>query len=230
MKRILVCIVSALGGAAALAVAQPPRAGGPGGLIKPEMSDTIQANIYADNWFAMYINGKLVAVDPIDFLPHNVVTVNLLPSYPMTIAIIAKDNADPKTGCEYGDHVGDGGFVLKFSDGTVSSATWKARRIFSGPLGNDRLHTVVRYEPMPTGWNLPTFDDSKWDTATEFSVERVNPKKPYYDCDFSGARFIWTGDLDRDNTILLRTRIDKPGWKARWNTHPDLDTSETTIR
>ena len=46
------------------------------GVIKPEMADTITATVYADNWFAMYINGKLVAVDPIDFLPHNVVKVD----------------------------------------------------------------------------------------------------------------------------------------------------------
>lgn len=220
---------AALGSATALVVAQPPR-GGQSGPIKPEMSDTIQANIYADNWFAMYVNGKLVAVDPIDFLPHNVVNVNLLPEYPMTIAIIAKDNADPKTGYEYGDHVGDGGFVLKFSDGTVTNATWRAKKIFTGPLGADRVHPTVRYEPLPTGWYLPTFDDSKWDKATEFSLERVNPKKPYYDYNFEGARFIWTDDLDLDNTVLFRTRIDKPGWKARWNTKPDLDTSGVTVR
>ena len=37
----------------------------------------------------------------------------------MTIAIIAKDNADPKTGLEYGNHIGDAGFILKFADGTL---------------------------------------------------------------------------------------------------------------
>src|SRR6185369_14231196 len=75
---------------------RPPR-----GQVKPNMNDVIKACVYADNWFAMYINGKLVAVDPIDFIPHNEVNVDVLPEYPMTIAIIAKDNADPKTGMEY---------------------------------------------------------------------------------------------------------------------------------
>ena len=65
-------------------------------IRKPSMSDTIRANVYADNWFEMYINGELVAVDSIKFIPHNVVSVDLLPSYPMTIAVMAKDNADPK--------------------------------------------------------------------------------------------------------------------------------------
>ncbi len=86
--------------------------GGQPGVVKPQMADTIKANIYADNWFVMYINGKLVAVDPIDFLPHNVVSVDILPEYPMTIAVLAKDNADPKTGMEYGNSIGDGGFSL----------------------------------------------------------------------------------------------------------------------
>ena len=73
-------------------------------LVKPVMADAIRANVYADNWFVLYINGKLTAVDSIDFIPHNVVSVDILPEYPMTIAVLAKDNADPKTGLEYGDH------------------------------------------------------------------------------------------------------------------------------
>ena len=27
------------------------------GIRKPSMDDTIKANVYADNWFQMYING-----------------------------------------------------------------------------------------------------------------------------------------------------------------------------
>src|SRR4051812_33971265 len=98
--------------------------GGPDkkGLSKPPMAGTVRANIYADNWFVLYINGKLTAVDSIDFIPHNVVSVDILPEYPMTIAVLAKDNADPQTGLEYGDHIGDGGFILKFGDGTVTNA------------------------------------------------------------------------------------------------------------
>ncbi len=97
------------------------------------MTDTIKANVYADNWFMMYINGELVAVDSIKFIPHNVISVDLLPTYPMTIAVLAKDNADPKTGMEYANtNIGDGGFALKFSDGTVTNAQWKAKSFRGG--------------------------------------------------------------------------------------------------
>jgi len=93
--------------------AQDRNASPAGKIRKPQMSDTIKANLYADNWFMLYINGELVAVDSIKFIPHNVVSVDILPSYPMTIAVMAKDNADPKTGMEYANtNIGDAGFIL----------------------------------------------------------------------------------------------------------------------
>ncbi|MEM1443353.1 MAG: hypothetical protein AAGF67_13485, partial [Verrucomicrobiota bacterium] len=84
-------------------------------INKPRIEDTLKANVYADNWFQLYINGNLVVVDSISFIPHNVISVDILPQYPMTIAVMAKDNADPDTGLEYNNtNLGDGGFILKF--------------------------------------------------------------------------------------------------------------------
>jgi hypothetical protein len=202
--------------------------GGPPGVVKPKMDDTVKANVYADNWFVLYINGKMTAVDSIDFIPHNVVAVDILPEYPMTIAVMAKDNADPKTGMEYGDHIGDGGFILKFGDGTVTSAKWKAKCFFTGPLDRDTKNPKVKHDPIPDDWWAVNFDDSKWDFAKEYAEERVNPKESFYKGDFKDAKFIWTGDLDLDNTVIFRYRVEKPGWKPRWNTKPDLDVSGAT--
>ncbi len=187
------------------------------------MADTIKANIYADNWFIMYINGKLTAVDSIDFIPHNVISVDILPEYPMTIAVLAKDNGDPKTGLEYGDHIGDGGFILRFGDGTVTNAKWKAKCFSHGPIDRDIKNPKVRREPIPKDWWAVDFDDSKWPQATEYTEERVGPKEHFYKYDFHGAKWIWTADLDLDNTVIFRYRVEKPGWKPRWNTKPDID-------
>jgi len=195
------------------------------GLVKPTMADTIKVNVYADNWFVLYINGKLAAVDSISFTPHNVISVDILPEYPMTIALMVKDNADPKTGLEYGDQIGDGGLVIKFADGTVSDASWKAKSFFRGPLNGDVKAAKVEHTEIPTNWYAVNFDDSSWAKATEYTEARVNPKQPYFEADFKGAKFIWTSDLDLDNTVIFRTRVEKPGWKPRWNTKPDLDVS-----
>lgn len=192
-------------------------------LIKPSLTDTMKLNVYADNWFILYVNGRLVTVDPIEFTPHNVVSVDFLPEYPMTIAVLAKDNADPKTGLEYDSSIGDGGFCLKFADGTVTDGRWKARSFFHGPAKGDTKAPTVRNEPLPTNWWAVEFDDSKWAFAKEFTVEQVDPKQPYFDHDFKGAKFIWSDDLALDNTVIFRTKVDQPGWKPRWNTKPDLD-------
>ncbi len=181
-------IVLLTGGIAAFAQSQlnrpQPR------QIKPEIADTIKANIYADNWFMMYINGKPVAVDPIDFLPHNVVSIDILPEYPMTIAIMAKDNADPKTGCEYGTNIGDAGLIVKFADGTVSNATWKAKSFFTGPLNHDTANPKVEYLEIPQNWHSKDFDDSTWSNAKVYSEQQVGPKPTFFEFDFAGASFV----------------------------------------
>lgn len=204
--------------------------GGPPGLVKPSIADTMKLNVYADNWFMLYVNGRLVAVDSIQFTPHNVVSVDFLPEYPMTIAVLAKDNADPKTGMEYGTSIGDAGFCLKFADGTVTNASWKARSFFHGPVNGDTENPQVRHEPLPANWWAVDFDDHAWKNAREYSVEEVDPKQPWFDNDFEGARFIWTEDLALDNTVIFRTKVEKPGWTPRWNTRPDLDVTGAPLK
>ena len=201
-----------------------PMPPGQGGLIKASFSNVLKLNAYADNWCMIYINGKLVAVDSIEFLPHNVVSVNILPIYPMTIAVIAKDNADPKTGLEYGTQIGDAGFILKLADGTVTSSAWKAKSFFTGPLNRAITNPQVRYTPIPGNWFAADFDDSSWSAATEYLASRVGPDGDYSSFDFTGAKFIWTDDLDLDNTVIFRYTAQKPtNYTKTWNADGDID-------
>ena len=210
-RSILVLLLSIIGGG--LACAQPSTAP----IIKPRMSDTVKLNVFADNWFKLYINGELIVIDSIEFMPHNVISVDVLPTYPMTIAVMARDNADAITGKEYNHtQIGDGGFILKLGDDVVSNSTWKAQCFFFGPMsGQDE---VVKHLPIPADWFAPDFDDSEWDAATAHAESRVRPPRVFQDYDFDGAEFIWTEDLDLHNTIIFRTTIERPGWKSRWHT------------
>jgi hypothetical protein len=213
--RILMC-VSLLAVLGSEALAQPP-AESRGGIRKPSTNDTIRANVYADNWFVLYINGELVAVDSIRFMPHNVISVDILPAYPMTIAVMAKDNADPKTGMEYANtNIGDAGFILKFGDGTVTDAGWKAKKFSWGPIDRDMKNPRVENLPIPENWASVDFDDRSWGHAKEYSQEQVGPKQPFFEHDFQGARFIWTDDLELDNTVIFRhTVVSPPDGKSR---------------
>jgi hypothetical protein len=124
---------------------------------------------------------------------------------------------------EYGTSIGDGGFILKFGDGTVTDATWKAKCFSHGPINSDTKNPQVKTEPLPDAWWKADFDDSAWPQAKEYTAKEVDPKQPYFDHDFKDAKFIWTADLALDNTVVFRTRIEKPGWTPRWNTKPDLN-------
>ncbi len=181
------------------------------GLRRPTMGDTIKANVYADNSFKLYINGELIAVDSIQFMPHNVVSVDILPAYPMTIAVMAVDNADPKTGMEYANsNIGDGGFILKLGDGTVSNEQWKAKKVSWGPIGGDTKNPRVESIPMPKDWFAVDYDDSSWGNAKVYSEETIAPKGPFFEHDFAGAKFIWSDDVLLDNVVLLRHVVEAP--------------------
>ena len=46
--------------------------------------------------------------------------------------------------------------------------------------------------------------------ATVYTEETIGPKKPYYEYDFAGAKFIWTDDILLDNTVIFRYRVKAP--------------------
>ncbi len=207
---------------AEIAQARPPRKGGkgrqggrrgggtPDGKPKPRINDTLRANIYADNTFTLYINGKLVAVDSIEFIPHNVISVDILPEYPMTIAVMAKDNAHPQKGTEYVNNIGDGGLILKIGDKIVTSGAWKAKNFFHGPINGDVNNPRVKHLTIPTNWQMPDFDDRDWSNAKEYTEAEIGPKEPYHQHDFKGAKWIWSDDLKLDNTVIFRFKVDGP--------------------
>lgn len=172
--------------------------------------------IYADNWFQLSVNGRVVATDPTTFKPFEVVPVAFSATLPLTIAVIAKDYADPVTGLEYDNtKVGDGGLIVKFANGVASSADWKVKVVERGPLNVDEClatpaRCVVERSSVPANWTMPDFDDSGWANATVHTREEVQPHADDFDrYDWGSARFIWGPDLLVDNTVLFRLTVGR---------------------
>ena len=149
--------------------------------------------IYADNFYVFYLNGEKIAEDA-RFLPHEATRVAFANvSGSAVYAVLARDNADPVTGLEYGDRcVGDGGLRAVFSDGTVTNADWKCKTYMYGPTNVDECFRnssvptckgeppqsgcIVEYhgyEDIKDSWYLPEFDDTDWLPAREFTAEEV---------------------------------------------------------
>ncbi len=135
-------------------------------------------------------------------------------------------------------HPGDGGLIAWFSDGTVTDSTWKAQSFYIAPLNSpdeviekgavhdttklgrvhphakkppcaDRCYAV--HYPIPANWMAPSFDDSKWPRAYEYTDEDIGvtnlPAYTRYPELFEGARWIWTVNLVFDNVVIARKTV-----------------------
>ena len=189
---------------------------------------TITAEVWADNWFALYINGELVGEDSVPITTErsfNAETITFTASYPLTIAMITKDFKETDSGLEYigepNQQMGDGGFVAQFTDtstGEIVATTngdWRGLVIQTAPLNVEceksaDPDTDCQFETLdePVNWTSSNFDDSSWANATSYLADEVGVKDGYNEIMWdSTAEIIWGPNLNTNNTILWRTRI-----------------------
>ena len=190
-----------------------------------------KAEVWADNWFALYVNGELVGEDSVSITTErsfNAETIVFSAAYPLTIAIEAKDFKETDSGLEYigerNQQMGDGGIIAQITDlssGKVVAVThsgWRLLVIHRAPLNPDcekasDPDTACRFEKTeaPPGWATAEFDDGQWVPATEWTEAAVRPKDGYNRIQWNdAARLIWGSDLEVDNTILLRLTVPAP--------------------
>ena len=168
--------------------------------------DVVTGYIVADNYYEMYVNGKLVSVDNTPFTPFNSSIVKFRVKRPYTIAILGVDWEEhmgqgmelfPVSGPKQNPwHPGDGGVILRLSDGTVTDSSWKAQSFYIAPLNSPdevvergqlhdttplgRVHPVAKkpdcrekcysvHYPIPANWRSPRFNDTHWPRAYEYT-------------------------------------------------------------
>ena len=188
--------------AAAAAIAAVPT------VVVDADGEVITGYIFADNYFELYVNGTLIAVDPVPFTPFNSSIVKFKAKRPITYAIKLVDweeNLGLGTELNGGNayHPGDGGLMASFSDGTVTNSNWKAQTFNIAPLDNPALvtdlangthdssavsttHTLTEsayalHYAVPSDWFSKTFVDSVWPAATTYTEATVGvDNKPAY--------------------------------------------------
>lgn len=102
------------------------------------------AYIFADNYFELYINGTLLAVDPVPFTTFNSNVVRFTAERPLTIAVMMVDweenlglGSENNRGKKF--HPGDGGLVAHFQDTggstvAITDGSWRAQTFYTAPL------------------------------------------------------------------------------------------------
>ena len=189
---------------------------------------TFTAEVWADNWFALYVNGELVSEDSVPITTErsfNAETITFTASYPLTIAMITKDFKETDSGLEYigepNQQMGDGGFIAQFTDtatGEIIATTngdWRGLVIQTAPLNVEceksaDPDTDCQFEALdePANWTSSNFDDSSWVNATSYLGDEVGVKDGYNEITWdSMAEIIWGPNLNTNNTILWRTQI-----------------------
>ncbi len=102
--------------------------------------EVITGYIVADNYFELYVNGKLIAVDAVPYTPFNSTIVKFKARKPYTYAFKVVDwEEDLGLGTEIGVrdgpfYQGDAGLIARFSDGTVTDSSWKVQSFYISPL------------------------------------------------------------------------------------------------
>lgn len=192
---------------------------------------TFTAEVWADNWFSLSVNGEAVGEDSVPITTErsfNSETITFEASYPLTIAMVTKDFKETDSGLEYigtdRQQMGDGGFVAQITDTStgevvaVTDDTWQALVVQRAPLNTDCKSSAdpdaeCESEAIdePEDWTEAGFDDSEWTSGTVFTAAEVDPKEGYGDITWDpAAQFLWTADLEVDNTILWRATVEAP--------------------
>lgn len=175
-------------------------------VIDPD-GESITGFIFADNYFELYVNGTLVAVDPVPYTPFNSCFVKFKANRPITYAFRLVDweeNLGLGTELNGGNShfAGDGGLMASFSDGTVTNGQWKAQSFYIAPLDSPDLVTedadgtrnstaagshlltetaYALHYPLPADWFAPGFSDARWPTASTYTEAAVGvDNKPAY--------------------------------------------------
>jgi len=189
---------------------------------------TVDADVWGDNWFAVYIGDKLVVEDSVPYNTErsfNSESASFDVTLPANVNVIMKDFKENDSGLEYIGtrrvQIGDGGFIAQFFDAesgeliAASDESWRCLVIHRAPLNRS---CVQSSEPEhscqseivaePEGWMQPGFDDSEWPHAIVHSARAVQPRRGYDRVTWDDtAKLIWGEDLEIDNTVLCRFQI-----------------------
>ena len=184
------------------------------------------ADIWGDNWFALYVNGKLVGEDSVPITTQrsfNKERITFTATYPLTVAVLAKDYIEDSSGLEYigtpQQQIGDGGVIAQISDeatGRVVAATnakWRTLVVQRAPLNPSCVTsanpiTDCEHESIatPTEWAAPSFADASWPNVNVYTAVQVGARGDYTMVTWDpSASLIWGSDLKLDNVLLMRS-------------------------
>ncbi len=184
------------------------------------------AEVWADNWFALYVNGRKVGEDSIPITTErsfNAETITFTATYPLVIGIMGRDFTENASGLEYigtpKQQIGDAGLIAQIRDNTsgkiiaATGASWKVLVLNTAPLNpscvtssNPLVDCTSSTIATPRKWSTTNWSPKGWSPATVYTPQEVGVKEGYNTISWDpSAKLVWGPDLELDNAVLLRT-------------------------
>jgi hypothetical protein len=187
--------------------------------------EVITGYIVADNYFELYVNGKLVGVDAVPFTPFNSSVVRFKAKKPYTLAFKLVD-WEEKLGLGMEKmpnndwHSGDGGLIARFSDGTVTDSSWRAQTFYIAPLAHPsdvvekgNLHDTSRLGRVHPIAKLPTCREECF--AIHYPIPENWAARDFDDSKWPRA-YEFTDEDVGVTTLTAYTRYPEAFGEARW--------------
>lgn len=138
-------------------------------------TEEFTAYIFADNYFELYVNGTLIAIDEVPFTQFNSNVVRFVADRPVTLAVMMVDweenlglGSENNRGKAF--HPGDGGLVAHIQDANgetvaITDPSWSAQTFYTSPL-NKRSCLVIDGKTRDSS----ACDENGVDDATDYSA------------------------------------------------------------
>lgn len=143
-------------------------------------SEEFAAYIFADNYFELYVNGKLIAVDAVPFTPFNASVVRFKATRPVTVAMKLVDweenlglGSESNRGKAF--HPGDGGLVMHIKDAAGKTAlltdgSWRAQTFYTAPLKDRACLKVVAQVRDSAACDMAGSDDASGYSGAHWTI------------------------------------------------------------
>jgi len=145
-------------------------------------TENFTAYIFADNYFELYVNGRLLAVDAVPFTPFNSSVIRFKVDRPFSVAVLAVDweehlglGSENNRGQAY--HPGDAGFVAVIKDEsgktvTITNGTWRAQTFYIAPLQDRSCLKVQNQRRDSSACSTKSVQDGRSFSAAHWTLPK----------------------------------------------------------
>lgn len=207
-------------------------------VINAGGNEEFTAYIFPDNYFELYINGILIAVDPVVFTPFNSSVVRFRANRPLTIAIKMVDweetlglGMENNRGTKF--HAGDGGLVAHFQDAkgqtvAITDNSWKAQTFYTSPIVNRDCLVMINSVRDSSACDKQKVTDADKTSAAHWAIAE-DWMKPGFDDSAWPAAVTFTNDIvgvkNKKSFMNFLDVFDKKGADAEfiWSSNLVLD-------